>query len=104
MRLSAKLLSVAFLAVSMASAGSLVGWMSDASCGASNGNGSEGARECAKRCVENGAAPVFVSEADQKVYKLSGKFNAKEHMDHKIKVSGDVKGDTISVKEITKAS
>ena len=47
---------------------------------------------------------MFVSEADQKVYKLAGKVSAKDHVDHKVSVTGDVKGDTITVKEIKKAS
>ncbi len=62
------------------------------------------ARECAKRCIKDGASPVFVSEADKKVYKLAGKANAKDHLDHKVQISGDVKGDTITVTEIKKAS
>jgi hypothetical protein len=104
MREIARLASATILAVSMASAGSMVGWISDASCGATNGSGSAEARECAKRCIKDGAAPVFVSEADKKVYKLAGKADTKDHMDHKVKISGDVKGDTITVTDIKKAS
>jgi hypothetical protein len=47
---------------------------------------------------------VFVSEGDQKVYKLTGKGNAKDHLDHKVKIKGEIKGDTITVTEIEKAS
>jgi hypothetical protein len=54
--------------------------------------------------VNGGADAVFVSEADQKVYKLNGSVDAKKHMDYKVQVSGDVKGDTIKVTEIKKAS
>lgn len=104
MRVIAKFLSATVLAASIASAGSMVGWISDASCGASNGSGSAEARECAKKCIKDGAAPVFVSEADKKVYKLAGKSDATQHMDHKVQISGDVKGDTITVTEIKKAS
>jgi hypothetical protein len=104
MRAIAKILSATVLAASIASAGSMVGWISDASCGASNGSGSAEARECAKRCIKDGADPVFVSATDNKVYKLAGKNNAKEHLDHKVQVSGEVKGDTITVTEIKKAS
>ena len=81
----------------------MVGWISDASCGASNANGEAASRDCAKRCINGGAAAVFVSEADQKVYKLEGG-DAKKHVDYKVKVTGDVKGDTIKVSEIKKAS
>jgi len=45
-----------------------------------------------------------VSEADKKVYKLTGKGNAKDHLDHKVKIKGEIKGDTITVTEIEKAS
>jgi hypothetical protein len=104
MRVIARIVSATVLAASMASAGSMVGWISDASCGASNGSGSPEARECAKRCIKDGAAPVFVSEADKKVYKLAGKATAKDHLDHKVQISGEVKGDTITVTDIKKAS
>jgi hypothetical protein len=104
MRFIAKIVCTAALAASIASAASMVGWISDASCGASNGNGEPSSRDCAKRCVEGGAAAVFVSEADQKVYKLNGGVDAKKHMDYKVRVNGDVQGDTIKVTEIKKAS
>ena len=104
MRVIAKMFCATVLAASMASAGSMVGWISDASCGASNAGGSAEARECAKRCIQGGAAAVFVSEADNKVYKLAGKANAKDHLDHRVKIDGEIKGDTITVTEIKKAS
>ena len=104
MRVIARMFCATVLAASIASAGSLVGWISDASCGASNASGSAESRECANRCIKSGAAPVFVNEADQKVYKLTGKGVAKQHLDHKVKIKGEVKGDTITVTEIEKAS
>jgi hypothetical protein len=104
MRFFGKLFCATVLAASMASAASMVGWISDASCGASNGKGDAASRECTKRCIEGGAAAVFVSEADQKVYKLNGNVDTKKHLDYKVQVNGDVQGDTIKVKEIKKAS
>lgn len=47
---------------------------------------------------------MFVSEADKKVYKLSGSAEAKKHLDYKVRIDGEVQGDTIKVKEIKKAS
>ena len=79
----------------------MTGWISDASCGASNANDSAASRECAKNCLNNGAAPVFVSEG--KVYKVAGKVDVKKHVDYKVKVTGDVKGDTVTITEIAKA-
>jgi hypothetical protein len=89
-------------AAAVASGATMTGWISDASCGVANAKGDAEARECAKSCIKNGSAPVFVSDADQKVYKLAGK-DVKAHMDYKVKVTGDVKGGTITVQDIRKA-
>jgi hypothetical protein len=87
----------------MAVGADLTGWISDASCGASNANSSAASRECAKNCIKNGADPVFVTDGENKVYKISGKVDVKAHIDGKVKVKGDVKGDTITIEEIQKA-
>lgn len=81
----------------------MTGWISDASCGAGNATAEKASRECAERCIKSGAAPVFVSDADQKVYKIAGNVKVVEHLQHKVQVTGDVKGDTITIKEIKKA-
>ena len=91
------------LAAAMASAATVTGWISDASCGKSNANATAESRECAKNCIKNGAEAVLVSEADGKVYKLAGKVDPKKHLDYKVKVTGDVKGDTITAHQMTKA-
>ncbi len=90
------------LTTALASGASMVGYISDSQCGASNGKGTKEARDCTKDCIKNGASPVFVSEKDGKVYKLAGK-DVKSHLDYKVKVTGDVKGDTLTVAEIQKA-
>ncbi|HYP14390.1 MAG TPA: hypothetical protein VEQ63_10745, partial [Bryobacteraceae bacterium] len=78
-------------AVSLASAASMTGWISDASCGASNAKAAKEARECTETCLKNGAAPVFVSDGDNKVYKLAGTTDqVKNHLKHKVKVTGDL--------------
>jgi len=61
----------------------MTGWISDSSCGAANAKGNAESRECAKSCLKNGSTPVFVSDADQKVYKVAGK-DVKEHLDYKV--------------------
>ena len=98
-RITATILASAALAIGA----DLTGWISDASCGASNANSSAASRECAKNCINNGAAPVFVTEGDNKVYKISGKADVKAHLDGKVKVKAEVKGDTIAIQEIRKA-
>ena len=86
-----------------ASAGTLTGWISDANCGAGNASAAKESRECAERCIKSGAAPVFVAEGDGKVYKMAGSVKAADHLQYKVQVTGDVKGDTITVKDIKKA-
>jgi hypothetical protein len=98
-----KFTATLFVAAAMAFSADLTGWISDASCGASNANSSAASRECAKNCIQNGAAPVFVTEGENKVYKISGKADVKAHLDGKVKVAGDVKGDTITIRAIRKA-
>ncbi|MBI4903880.1 MAG: hypothetical protein HY820_09610 [Acidobacteria bacterium] len=81
-------------------AGDMTGWISDATCGASNGNGSKSSRDCAASCIKGGSSAVFVSEKDQKVYKLSDSAKAAKFLDKKVKVSGNIKGDTIEMTNI----
>ena len=92
------------MTVAAATAAPMTGWISDASCGASNASGEKGSRECAERCIKNGAPAVFVSDGDQKVYKIAGNVKVTDHLQHKVQINGDVKGDTITVKEIKKAN
>ena len=99
MRLS---IAAFLLTTALASGATMTGYISDSQCGASNAKGTKEARDCAKECIKNGSSPVFVSEKDGKVYKLSGK-DVKAHLDYKVKVSGDVKGDTLTVSDIQKA-
>ena len=57
--------------IAMAPAAEFRGWISDASCGAGNAASNQAARECAERCIKGGSAPVFVTEKEQNVYKLT---------------------------------
>jgi len=91
------------MTLAAAVAAPLTGWISDSNCGVANASGEKSARDCAARCIKEGASPVFVSDADQKVYKIAGSAKVNEHMQHKVKVTGDIKGDTITIKEIKKA-
>lgn len=89
-------------ASALASAATVTGYISDSMCGASNGNGSAEARTCTKDCLKNGAVPVLVSETDKKVFKLAGK-DVKAHLDHKVKITGEIKGDVLTVADVQKA-
>ena len=78
----------------------MTGWISDASCGSGNAGSAAAKRDCAKRCIESGEAPVFVDEKDQKVYKVSDAAKAKAHLSGKVKVTGSVKGDMFTLAAI----
>ncbi|MFN0164814.1 MAG: hypothetical protein ACKV22_00160 [Bryobacteraceae bacterium] len=86
-----------------AAAGEMTGWIVDAWCGASNANSSQASRDCAKDCIKKGAAPAFVSEKEQKVYRIANGDAAKTHLDHKVKVSGRVEGETLTIASIVAA-
>lgn len=93
---------LALMSVS-AFAADMVGYISDASCGAKNANSTPESQECAKSCVKGGADPVFVSEADQKVYKISDKAKVLDHVGHKVVVSGKVNGNAVEIASIKMA-
>ncbi len=76
------------------------GWISDASCGAGNAASTQASRECAERCIKGGAAPVFVSEKEQNVYKVNNAELAKAHLKGKVQVTGELKGDTLHIAKI----
>ncbi len=103
MRRIASYLAITCMTVAAGAAGPMTGWISDASCGASNASGEKSSRECAERCIKSGAPAVFVSDADQKVYKIAGHVKVTDHLQHKVQINGDVKGDTTTIKEIKKA-
>jgi len=82
------------------------GTISDTNCGAKHAAGEEhGAKmsksDCVKACVgEHGAKYVFVS--DDKTYKIENQDFAglKTHAGHNVALSGEMKGDTITVSKI----
>jgi hypothetical protein len=99
-----KLTATWMLAAAIALGGEMTGWISDASCGASNAKADTASRDCAKNCIKGGAAPVFVSDNGGKVFKLAGKVDeVKAHLDYRVKVKGAVKGDTLTVESVGKA-
>ena len=81
------------------------GTISDSMCGMKHGSAAEhGTQEsdadCTKSCVEKGAKYVFVSNG--KVYKIDNQDFAalKDHAGHKVALTGEMKGDSITVSKI----
>lgn len=98
------------LAVMSASAAdqTWTGKISDSMCGAKHDAGAEHAgkkmsdRDCTLACVkEHNAQYVFVSKG--KVYKVANQDFAglEEHAGHTVNLTGDMKGDTITVSSIS---
>lgn len=99
-----KLVLTAALASCLSAFGAeMVGYISDAQCGARNANSSAESQECAKSCVKSGSAAVFVTEKDQKVYKVPDQSKVLSMVGQKVVVDGAVKGDTITVAAIKPA-
>jgi len=71
------------------------GWVSDSKCGVKGAH--EGAAECTKKCIENGAAMVVVTDEDQKVLTVENPDALKGHEGHHIAVTGHIDGDKIHV-------
>ena len=84
-------------------AGSMTGYISDSKCAAAH-NADKPNEACVKRCVGRGETAVFVSEG--KVYKIAdvSKSKVTDHLGHKVKVDGNVEGDTITIETISMES
>jgi hypothetical protein len=82
------------------------GMISDSMCGAKHPGGEHDGKkmteaDCTKACVnEHGAKYVFVS--DGKTYKIENQDFAglKDHAGHKVALTGEMKGDAITVSKI----
>jgi hypothetical protein len=79
-------------------AGEWTGAISEAGCGAKHVDGSEKSIACVKGCVRKGAAPVFVT--DGKVIKIANADKVQEHLGHKVKVTGKLDGDTLTIDSV----
>ena len=81
------------------------GQISDSACGAKHEEAAEGQgkmpdRECTEACLRGGSLYVFV--VDGKVFKIANQSHAdlKTHAGHTVTLTGDLKGDTITVSKI----
>ena len=81
------------------------GQISDSACGKKHEESAEGNclmpdRDCTQACVRGGSQYVFV--VDGKVLKIANQGNKDlaTHAGHTVKLTGDLKGDTITVSAI----
>ncbi len=87
-----------FMAVYAAEKGTWTGYISDSHCGA-KGN-SAGHAACAKKCVKNGYAPVFV--VGDKVYAISDPKKVSGYIGDKVTITGTITDDKIDIEKVTK--
>jgi hypothetical protein len=71
------------------------GWISDSKCGVKGAH--EGAAECTKKCLGEGAKLVVVTDKDQKILTVKNPDALKGHEGHHVAVTGKVEGDSIQV-------
>lgn len=98
------LLVFAFLvfgSLSLASAKTISGVVSDSHCGVKHAAASDGAAHCVEHCVEGGATYVLVSGG--KVYQLDAQDKFKGMGGKSVTVKGAVKGDSITVASVAEA-
>ena len=83
------------------------GTISDAMCAAKHSADEHGGkttshRDCVEKCINNGGKYVFISQKDKKVYQIANQDFAglKTHAAHEVVLTGEMKGDTITVSKI----
>ena len=78
--------------------GTWTGYISDSHCGAKGNN--DGHAECAKKCVKEGYAPVFV--IGDKVYTINDPKKVSKYIGDKVTITGTITGDAIDIEKISK--
>ena len=74
-------------------------YISDAKCGAKHA--ADMNSKCVMNCVKGGADPVAV--VGDKVYKIADADKVKEHLGHKVVITGKADGDTLTVESVKMA-
>ncbi len=94
-------LCVAFMIVNVAFAAdttTVKGYVSDSKCGVKGANAK--AAECTKKCIQEGAKMVVVTDKDQKVLTVDNPDVLTGHEGHHVAVTGTVNGDSIHVDSV----
>jgi len=85
-----------------AAAKTFVGSVSDSMCGAKHMMPGQSDKDCTLACVKAGSKYVL-ADASGKVYQLSDQKKPEQFAGQKVKVTGTLKGDTITVTSIDAA-
>ena len=86
------------IAAFAADKGTWTGYISDSHCGAKGNN--DGHASCAKKCVKEGYAPVFV--IGDKVYTINNPKKVAKYIGDKVTITGTMTGDAIDIEKISK--
>ena len=84
----------------------IVGYISDSSCGLKHMSGMGDDKSCTLMCVKGGSKFVLADKDHKRVYQLdkTGQDKAREFAGQKVKVTGQVMGKTIRVTSIEAAN
>ena len=94
------LTATALLTLGLAAAGMAAdfsGFIEDTAC--STKAGMKNDAECAQKCIKGGSPAVLVTP-DGKIYKIADQDKIMPHAGHNVTITGDLKGDTISITSI----
>jgi hypothetical protein len=78
--------------------GTWTGYISDSHCGAKGNN--DGHAACAKKCIKDGYAPVFV--VGDKVYTINDPKKVSKYIGQKVTITGTITGDALDIEKVGK--
>ena len=94
---------LSFAGTAKAATRTFVGSISDSMCGAKHMMPGQSDKDCTLACVKAGSKYVLADAASGKVYQLSDQKKPERFAGQKVKVTGALKGDTITVTSIEPA-
>ncbi len=101
-----KLVTLSLLALSLfawsALAGAMTGIITDAKC--KHRDTSAKSIECAKDCIKAGEKTVFIDDTDNKVYTIANPAKVEDHIGHRVTVTGEIEGETLTVDSVKMAA
>jgi hypothetical protein len=90
---------LAFGCLAWAGSKTWTGTVSDSHCGLKHAQASAAAAQCVAACVKGGAKYVLVAHG--KVYQLDDQAKFADYAGKSVKVTGELKGDTITVESVS---
>ena len=80
-------------------AGEWKGTISDSKCAAAHTDASEKSMKCVAGCIKGGQKAVLVT--DGKVLKIANPEKVADHLGHKVTVTGNLEGDTVTIDSVS---